>query len=232
MSLILGIESTCDETGAAVVRDGIHVLSNVVATQIELHAKYRGIVPEIASRAHIENIFPVINESLTSANCGSGRCRCDRGGSSARFDRLASHWCHCCKNARLVAGQTADRRRSRSAHLYSVMLKAKNENSTREENGVWARNEVCLFVLSGFGPGRQRRSYGDVRCTRAGPIFRSLARRSTMRSAKPTTRSLRFWASVIPADRSSTRWREGEPGAVKLPRSMLGRSRSIFHSAA
>lgn len=68
--LILGIESTCDETGAAVVRDGTTVLSNAVATQIELHAKYRGVVPEIASRAHIENILPVINEALASAACG------------------------------------------------------------------------------------------------------------------------------------------------------------------
>jgi N6-L-threonylcarbamoyladenine synthase len=69
MPLILGIESTCDETAAAVVRDGVDVLSNVVATQVELHAKYRGVVPEIASRAHIENILPVIQESLANAKC-------------------------------------------------------------------------------------------------------------------------------------------------------------------
>src|ERR1700685_2313010 len=64
MALILGIESTCDETGAAVVADGWDVRSNVVATQVELHAKYRGVVPEIASRAHIENILPVIREAV------------------------------------------------------------------------------------------------------------------------------------------------------------------------
>ena len=66
MATILGIESTCDETAAAVVVDGRDVRSNVVATQFELHAKYRGVVPEIASRAHIENILPVIRE----AACG------------------------------------------------------------------------------------------------------------------------------------------------------------------
>src|SRR4051795_11038461 len=64
---ILGIESTCDETGASVVEDGRRVLSNVVATQIDLHAKYRGVVPEIASRAHIENLPPVLRESLSKA---------------------------------------------------------------------------------------------------------------------------------------------------------------------
>src|SRR5688572_30931131 len=70
MAVILGIESTCDETAAAVVADGWNVRSNVVATQVELHAKYRGVVPEIASRAHIENILPVVREALDSAACG------------------------------------------------------------------------------------------------------------------------------------------------------------------
>src|SRR6266480_2586001 len=70
MSTILAIESTCDETGAAVVVDGWDVRSNIVASQVELHARYRGVVPEIASRAHIENILPVIKQSLDSAACG------------------------------------------------------------------------------------------------------------------------------------------------------------------
>src|SRR6476660_2011251 len=70
MPMILAIESTCDETGAAVVADGHIVRSNVVASQVELHAKYRGVVPEIASRAHIENILPVVRESLETAACG------------------------------------------------------------------------------------------------------------------------------------------------------------------
>jgi N6-L-threonylcarbamoyladenine synthase len=67
MPIILGIESTCDETAAAVVVDGTRVLSNVIASQIDLHAKYRGVVPEIASRAHIENILPVIREAIATA---------------------------------------------------------------------------------------------------------------------------------------------------------------------
>jgi N6-L-threonylcarbamoyladenine synthase len=64
MATILGIESTCDETAAAVVVDGFDVVSNVVASQVDLHAKYRGVVPEIASRAHIENILPVLREAV------------------------------------------------------------------------------------------------------------------------------------------------------------------------
>ncbi|HSV15219.1 MAG TPA: hypothetical protein VLI90_13250, partial [Tepidisphaeraceae bacterium] len=70
MPTILGIESTCDETAASVVIDGRDVRSNVVATQVDLHAKYRGVVPEIASRAHIENILPVLREALDKAARG------------------------------------------------------------------------------------------------------------------------------------------------------------------
>ncbi len=67
MPIILGIESTCDETAAAVVVDGRVVRSSAVASQVDIHAKYRGVVPEIASRAHIENILPVIREAVESA---------------------------------------------------------------------------------------------------------------------------------------------------------------------
>lgn len=67
MKTILAIESTCDETAASVVRGGREVLSNVVATQFHLHAKFRGVVPEIASRAHIENIVPVVSEACEAA---------------------------------------------------------------------------------------------------------------------------------------------------------------------
>jgi N6-L-threonylcarbamoyladenine synthase len=68
MTLILGIESSCDETGAAVVEDGRRILSNVVSSQVEIHAQYGGIFPEIASRAHVERILPVIDEALRQAN--------------------------------------------------------------------------------------------------------------------------------------------------------------------
>ncbi len=65
---ILGIESSCDETAASVVKNGRCVLSNVINTQIDLHKVYGGVVPEIASRKHIENIDAVIDEALAQAN--------------------------------------------------------------------------------------------------------------------------------------------------------------------
>ena len=64
---ILAIESSCDETAAAVVRNGREVLSNVISSQIDLHKLYGGVVPEIASRKHIEKINQVIEETLKEA---------------------------------------------------------------------------------------------------------------------------------------------------------------------
>ena len=67
---ILGIETSCDETAAAVVADGRIVKSSVIASQTKLHEKYGGVVPEIASRAHIEKIYPVIAEAIAQAKVG------------------------------------------------------------------------------------------------------------------------------------------------------------------
>ena len=67
---ILGIESSCDETAASIVEDGYKMLSNVVATSMHEHAKYGGIVPEIAARSHIESIIPVIDEAMKQADVG------------------------------------------------------------------------------------------------------------------------------------------------------------------
>jgi N6-L-threonylcarbamoyladenine synthase len=68
MSLrILGIESSCDETAAAVVADGREILSSVVASQIDVHRKYGGVVPELASREHLRQIVPVVREALAQA---------------------------------------------------------------------------------------------------------------------------------------------------------------------
>jgi len=68
---ILGIETSCDETAAAILdvsaKSGVKVLSNVISSQIEIHQKYGGVVPEIAAREHVLHIIPVINESLVKA---------------------------------------------------------------------------------------------------------------------------------------------------------------------
>jgi len=73
---ILGIETSCDETAAAVVEDGVKVLSNEVASQVEIHARYGGVVPEVASRQHILAIIPIIQQAMARAEV----CWQDLGG--------------------------------------------------------------------------------------------------------------------------------------------------------
>lgn len=70
--IVLGIETSCDETSAAVVKNGRQVLSNIISSQVDLHQKFGGVVPEIASRKHVELIMPVINQSLEEAGIEPG----------------------------------------------------------------------------------------------------------------------------------------------------------------
>ena len=73
--ITLSIESSCDETAVAVLKNGREVLANVVSTQIELHKKFGGVVPEVASRKHIENIDAVYQEALDTAGIKRRRYR-------------------------------------------------------------------------------------------------------------------------------------------------------------
>ena len=66
-ALILGIESSCDETAAAIVRSGVELVSSVVASQINIHRQYGGVVPELASREHLRQIVPVVREALSES---------------------------------------------------------------------------------------------------------------------------------------------------------------------
>src|ERR1700674_4306424 len=65
--LVLGLESTCDETACALVQNGRQILSNIISSQIDLHAEYGGVVPELACRRHVEVLLPVIKEALACA---------------------------------------------------------------------------------------------------------------------------------------------------------------------
>src|SRR5271170_1711487 len=63
----LSLESSCDETSAAVFTDDLHIMSNVIASQTDLHARFGGVVPEVAARAHLQRLLPVIDEALLKA---------------------------------------------------------------------------------------------------------------------------------------------------------------------
>ena len=68
--IVLALETSCDETSASVVEDGNRILSNVIASQIEIHSRYGGVVPEVASRQHMLSIVPVIQQAMDEAKIG------------------------------------------------------------------------------------------------------------------------------------------------------------------
>lgn len=71
--IVLGIETSCDETSASIVKNGREILSNIISSQIDVHQKYGGVVPEIASRKHVELIMPVINQAIDEAGVQIGK---------------------------------------------------------------------------------------------------------------------------------------------------------------
>ncbi|HEU5227366.1 MAG TPA: tRNA (adenosine(37)-N6)-threonylcarbamoyltransferase complex transferase subunit TsaD [Ktedonobacteraceae bacterium] len=154
--LVLGIESSCDETGAAVVCDGRHLLSNVVASQIEIHNRYGGVVPEVASRQQLASIIPVVELALEKANC-----------SWDQLDAISATYGPGLAGSLLVGltvGKALALARNRpflginhlEAHIYANWLRTGEAAfATAEEEGDWRYQEgdpifplVCL-VISG-----------------------------------------------------------------------------------
>ena len=105
---ILGIESSCDETAAAVVSDGLEVLSNVVASQIEIHKKYGGVVPELASREHLRQIVPVVREAAGTSEDAAWGGGCHRGHARAGIGGSFVGGHHVWKNVSGGAQKTID----------------------------------------------------------------------------------------------------------------------------
>lgn len=210
--LILGIESTCDETGAAVVRDGMQVLSNVVATQVELHARYRGVVPEIASRAHIENILPVIHEAMDKSGCALADL--DAVAVAHRPGLIGS----------LLIGVTAAKTLAWSlgrslvgvdhvhAHLYSVML--------TDVDAEILFPAVGMVVSGGHTALYDVKSWTDI--TLIGSTIDDAVGEAYDKVA--AILGLGYPGGPI-IDRLAG---EGDPNAVKLPRSLLGRESLDF----
>ncbi|MFT3789209.1 MAG: tRNA (adenosine(37)-N6)-threonylcarbamoyltransferase complex transferase subunit TsaD [Tepidisphaeraceae bacterium] len=209
--LLLGIESTCDETGVALVRDGRVVVSDVVASQAEIHAVYRGVVPEIASRAHIENILPVLHEALDKA-----------GAKLADLDAVAvAHrpgLIGC-----LLVGVTAAKTLAWSAgkplvgvdhvqaHLYSVMLDSSSEPEFPAVGLVCSGGHTAIYLA---------RSWTDV--TLLGKTIDDAVGEAYDKVA--ATLGLGYPGGPI-IDKLA---QDGNPSAIRFPRSLLTRDSLDF----
>ena len=88
---VLGIETSCDDTAAAVITDGTDIRSNIVASQSDMHKKYGGIIPEIASREHFTSLIPVVSEALDKA-----------GMTHKDIDAIAVTYCPCLEGSLLI----------------------------------------------------------------------------------------------------------------------------------
>jgi len=225
MSTILAIESTCDETGAAVVVDGWDVRSNVVASQAEIHARYRGVVPEIASRAHIENVLPVIRQSLDAAACGLADI--DAIAVAHRPGLIGS----------LLIGVTAAKTLAWSlgkpligvdhvhAHLYSVMLDKKQDDpfmsAVIKGSSCFLSFPAVGLVCSGGHTALYRvNDWTDV------TLIGSTIDDAVGEAYDKVAAILRLGYPGGPIlDRLASK---GDPNAVRFPRSMLGRASLDF----
>ncbi|MCJ7776765.1 MAG: tRNA (adenosine(37)-N6)-threonylcarbamoyltransferase complex transferase subunit TsaD, partial [Sedimentisphaerales bacterium] len=207
---ILGIETSCDETAAAVVADGRVVKSSVIASQTKLHEKYGGVVPEIASRAHIEKIYPVIVEAMEQAVVGK-----DDIDAIAITNQPGL-------TIALVVGITAAKTLSfvwkkpliainhLHAHLQSAML-AKEDLELPAVALIVSGGHTCLYdYRSPLEPTLLGSTIDDA----AGEAFDKVA--NILKLTYPGGPSIEKAA------------KNGNPNAIKFPRSMLGRDSLDF----
>jgi N6-L-threonylcarbamoyladenine synthase len=186
--VVLGIETSCDETAASVVVDGRKVLSSVVSSQVDLHARFGGVVPEIASRAHVELLTPVIAEAMLSA-----------GVEADDLDAVAATVGPGLVGALLVGVSTA----KSLALVWDVPFVAVNHleahlHAAYLEEPDLKLPAVVLLVSGGHTMLVHWRTTVATACS---------ARRSTTPRARRSTRWPATWGSGTRAARPSTRWR-------------------------
>jgi N6-L-threonylcarbamoyladenine synthase len=214
VSLLLGIETSCDETAAAVVEDGRRVLSSVVSSQVDLHARYGGVVPELAGRAHVQALVPVVEEALERAGLTALRPGVEAVAATVGPGLIGS----------LLVGVAGAKSLAMAwqvpfvgvnhleGHLYAALL----------EDDALELPAVVLLVSGGHsllvfmtGPGEYRllgRTVDDA----AGEAFDKVAR---------------FLGLGYPGGPAVERAaREGNPGAVVFPRPMLGEGLDLSFS--
>lgn len=202
---ILAIESSCDETAAAVVEDGIKVMSNVINTQIELHKIYGGVVPEIASRKHIENISTVVDTALSRA-----------GVSIDGIDAIAVTYGPGLVGALLVGVSTA-KAMSFAAHkpLIPVHHIKGHICANYVENPDFKPPFVCLVASGG---------HSHIVCVRDYNTYETLARTMDDAAGEAFDKVARVLGLGYPGGpKIQALAAEGKPDAVHFPRVNMGK---------
>lgn len=201
---ILGIETSCDETAAAVVADGRIVRSSIVASQNMLHEKYGGVVPEIASRAHIEKIYPVITETLEKAEVGKDDIDAIAVVNQPGLTIALIVGVTAAKTLSLVLDKPLIAINHLHAHLQSAML-AEEDLSLPAVALVVSGGHTCLYECQ--SPLRLK-LLGSTIDDAAGEAFDKVA--NILKLPYPGGPAIEKVA------------KKGNPNAIKFPRSMLG----------
>lgn len=200
---ILGIETSCDETSVAVLEDGVILRSNIVSSQVDVHKKFGGVVPEVASRKHLENVHPVLMEALDQANV-----------TLKEINAIAVTYGPGLVGALLVGVAAA----KAMAYALDIPLIGVNHLEGHISANFLARPDLefpllCLVVSGGhsdlvFMPNRgEYKLLGRTRDDAAGEAFDKVAR----------AMGLGYPGGPL-IDKLA---REGNPGALKLPRAFL-----------
>jgi len=201
--LILGIDTSCDDTSAAVVLDGRKILSNIVSSQSYIHEKYGGIVPELASRRHIEMILPVVDEALIAADV-----------TLKDIDFISVCYgpgligsllvgCNFAKAVGLASGKPVVPVNHLEGHIFSIFLEYEDIDFPFLALLV-SGGHTCLYIINGFG---QYTELGRTRDDAAGEAYDKVAK----------ILGLGYPGGPI-IDRLS---KEGDPKAFDFPRAYI-----------
>jgi len=214
---ILGIETSCDETAAAVVADGRIVKSSIVASQTKLHEKYGGVVPEIASRAHIEKIYPVIAKAMEQAGVSKDDIDAIAVANQPGLTIALIVGVTAAKTLSLAWGKPLIAINHLHAHLQSAMLSEEDLQHRQVSCGLPA---VALVVSGGhtclydYHSPLEPKLLGSTIDDAAGEAFDKVA--NILKLPYPGGPSIEKTA------------KNGNPNAIKFPRSMLGRDSLDF----
>jgi len=204
MTLVLGIETSCDETAVALVDDAVHVRSSIVASQVDLHARFGGVVPELASRAHVELILPVLADALGEAQVSLAEVDLIAGTHGPGLVGALLVGVSAAKSLALVTGVPYVGVNHLEAHLHAPWLERPDLEAPCAVLLVSGGHTMLVVVDA---PG-QYRVVGQTVDDAAGEAFDKVARHLGL-----------GYPGGPQIDRIA---REGDPTAVRFPRPMRG----------
>lgn len=173
MSNILGIETSCDETAAAVVKDGREIVSNIVSSQAKIHEMYGGVFPEVASRQHILHIVPVLEQALTQAQLGLHEMAAIAVTSGPGLAGSLLVGVNMAKGLALAAGLPLIAINHLEAHIYANWLDSEEEIQFPLVCLITSGGHTNLVLMTGHG---EYRSLGQTLDDAAGEAFDKVAR--------------------------------------------------------